>query len=143
MTASGAARIGRYDRTLRSVMWMDAFLSVTMVVVCFMSAPIVATVGVPHRVLFAIGMVSIVSAALLAACGALTAIVLMVRMRAGVYLLPAALRVPLPTGMNPIPAAQGRGGSCGATKSSRIGSPACAESGNRGSDRANRAGSCS
>jgi hypothetical protein len=83
-------------------MWMDAFLSVALVVVCFVTAPIVATVGIPHRVVFAIGMASIVSAVLLAAFGAITAIVLMLRMRAGVYLLPAALRVPLPSGMNPI-----------------------------------------
>jgi hypothetical protein len=102
MTTNGAPQIGRYDRTLRSVMWMDAFLSVAMVVVCFIAAPIVATVGVPHQVIFAIGLVSIVTAVLLAAFGAITAIVLMVRMRAGVYLLPAALRVPLPSGMNPI-----------------------------------------
>jgi hypothetical protein len=101
-------------------MWMDAFLSVAMVVVCFIAAPIVATVGVPHEVVFAIGMVSIGSAVLLAAFGVITAIVIMVRMRAGVYLLPAALRVPLPSGMNPIPASQAHGSHRSGAKPSQI-----------------------
>ena len=102
MTNSKVPVASRYDRTLRSVMWMDAFLSVAMVIVCFIATPIVATVGVPHRIVFAVGVVSIVIAVLLAAFGAITAITLMLRMQAGDYFLPTLLRVPLPIGMNPI-----------------------------------------
>jgi hypothetical protein len=90
-----------FDRTLRVVMWMDAFLSVALVVVSFFAVPIVATVGVPQRIVFAVGLVSIVSAVLLAAFGAITAVALMRRMYAGNYLLPPDLRLPLPSGMRP------------------------------------------
>jgi uncharacterized membrane protein len=102
MTTTKAPRISRFDRTLRSVMWMDAFLSVAMVVICLIATPIVATVGVPQRIVFALGVASIVVAVLLAAFGAITAVALMVRMRAGDYALPPNLRVPLPGGMNPL-----------------------------------------
>lgn len=93
---------GRYDRTLRSVMWMDAFLSVAMVAICLVATPVVATVGVPDAVVQAVGMASIVSAVLLAAFGAITAVALMLRMAQGDFSLPRNLRVPLPPGMNPI-----------------------------------------
>ncbi len=82
-------------------MWMDAFLSVAMVVVCVIAAPIVATLGVPHRVVFSLGVVSILCAVLLAAFGAITAVALMRRMYAGEYHLPPDLRLPLPPGMRP------------------------------------------
>jgi uncharacterized membrane protein len=91
----------RYDRTLRVVMWMDAFLSVAMVVVCVIATPLVATLGVPQPVVFSLGVVSIVCAVLLAAFGAITAVALMRRMHAGVYHLPPDLRLPLPPGMRP------------------------------------------
>ena len=102
MTTHEVVRISRYDRTLRSVMWMDAFLSVAMVVVCVIAAPVVATLGMPHQVVTAVGVAAIVSAVLLAAFGAITAVALMLRMSAGDFSLPPQLRVPLPRGMNPI-----------------------------------------
>lgn len=92
----------RYDRTLRSVMWMDAFLSVAMVAICLVAAPVVATVGLPAAAVDAVGLAAIVSAVLLAAFGAITAVALMLRIADGDYRLPPQLRVPLPAGMNPI-----------------------------------------
>lgn len=91
----------RYERTLRTVMWMDAFLSVAMVVVCIVATPVVATLGVPHELQIAVGVASAVCAVLLAAFGAITAVVLMVRMRGGDFLLPSRLRLPLPGPMRP------------------------------------------
>src|SRR6478672_7492769 len=91
----------RYERTLRTVMWMDAFLSVAMVVVCIVATPVVATLGVPRMLYSALGIASIVCAVLLAAFGAITAVVLMVRMRGGNFLLPPRLRLPLPAPMRP------------------------------------------
>lgn len=97
-----AGSIRHYDRTLRVVMWMDAFLSVALVVVSVIASPIVATVGVPQRIVFTLGLAAIVCAVLLAAFGAITAIVLMLRMRSGQYFLPADLRLPLPAPMRPV-----------------------------------------
>jgi hypothetical protein len=91
----------RFERTLRTVMWMDAFLSVAMVVVCIVATPVVATVGVPRVAQTAVGVASAVIAVLLAAFGAITAVVLMVRMRDGNFLLPPRLRLPLPGPMRP------------------------------------------
>jgi hypothetical protein len=65
------------------------------------ATPIIATVGVPLRIVFALGVVAIVCAVLLAAFGAITAVALMRRMHAGQYLLPRDLRLPLPPGMRP------------------------------------------
>ncbi|MDP9117397.1 MAG: hypothetical protein M3O28_09160 [Actinomycetota bacterium] len=93
----------RYDRTLRTVMWLDAFLSVTLVVVGVAASPVVATVKLPHGAVFALGIASFVCAVLLAAFGAITAVLIMVRMRDGLYLLPAQLRLPLPGPMRPDP----------------------------------------
>ena len=101
MTASTTYPARRFDRTLRVVMWMDAFLSVALVYVCVLATPIVATIGVPDRIVFALGLVSIVCAVLLAAFGAITAVVLMRRMHVGQYGLPPNLRLPLPPGMRP------------------------------------------
>lgn len=101
METKGARHGHRYDRTLRAVMWMDAFLSAAMVVVCTIAAPIVATVRVPSPVLFAVLLTSIVSAVLLAAFGAITAVLLMLRMSHGDYLLPSRLNLPLPAVMRP------------------------------------------
>jgi hypothetical protein len=82
-------------------MWMDAFLSLAMVVVCVAASPVIATAGVPTALVFALGLTAIVCAVLLAAFGAITAVVLMVRMSAGDYLLPTDLRLPLPRFMRP------------------------------------------
>ena len=91
----------RFDRTVRTVMWLDAFLSLGMVAVAVVVAPLAALLDVSRTVVVAIGMVSIVSGVLLAAFGAVTAVALMARMRAGDYLLPSRLRLPLPAGMRP------------------------------------------
>ena len=91
----------RYDRTLRVVMWWDAFLSFALVMVCMVAAPIVAVFGLPHRVLPALGVAALALGLLLAAFGAITGVVLMLRMRAGQFLLPANLHLPLPAGMDP------------------------------------------
>ncbi len=91
----------RFERTVRVVMWMDAFLSVALVAVCIVAAPLVATLGVPDAFVLALGIMAIVCAALLAAFGAITAVALMIRMRSGQYLLPPRLRLPLPPGMRP------------------------------------------
>jgi hypothetical protein len=94
----------RYDRTLRAVMWMDAFLSVALVVVGVIASPLVATFGVPQGVTFGLAVAAIVCAALLAAFGAITAVLISLRLRAGQYFLPADLRLPLPGPMRPAPA---------------------------------------
>jgi hypothetical protein len=91
----------RWDRTVRSVMWVDAVLSVAAVVVSIVAAPLVAVLGVPHAVLPALGTVAIVSAVVLAGCGAVTAVALTVRMHHGEYLLPPDLQLPLPPGLKP------------------------------------------
>jgi hypothetical protein len=89
----------RYDRTLRVVMWMDAFLSVALVAVAFFGSPLVATLGVPHPFVFTLAL--LVCAVLLAAFGAITGVLLMLRVRAGVYYLPDQLHLPLPAGLKP------------------------------------------
>lgn len=92
---------GRFDRTLRTVMWLDAFLSAALAAVCFVAAPVIATVGVPAPLLRAVCVAAVGLAVLLAALGAITFIVITRRMRAGEYLLPARLQLPLPAMMRP------------------------------------------
>ncbi len=99
MSESNACRPVRYDRTLRAVMWMDAFLSAAVVVVSVIESAVVAAFGVPRGMTFALGLAVIVCAVLLATFGAITGVLLMVRLRAGEYLLPAQLRLPLPAPM--------------------------------------------
>ena len=91
----------RYDRTIRTVMWLDAFLSLAMVIAVIVAVPIVASVGVPHAIVRSVGIASIVCGVLLATFGAITAVVLMLRMRNGDFLLPRELRLPLPAPMRP------------------------------------------
>lgn len=91
----------RFDRTVRTVMWLDAFLSVAFVVVGIVASPVVASVGVPPPITFAVAAAAIVCAILLAAFGAITAVLLMLRMRGGQFFLPEHLRLPLPPGMRP------------------------------------------
>lgn len=106
----------RYDRTIRTVMWLDAFLSLAMVGAAIVAVPVVAGAGLPHAVVRCVGIVSIVCGVLLAAFGAITAVVLMLRMRDGDFLLPRELRLPLPRPMRPAgvlagsPWASGRSG---------------------------------
>lgn len=91
----------RWDRTLRTVMWLDAWLSVAMVAAGLVAAPVVAALGLPPAGRAVVGLVCAVSAVLLAAFGAVTGVLLMLRLRAGHYLLPPGMRPPLPPGMNP------------------------------------------
>jgi hypothetical protein len=104
MTSSSREPESRYDRTLRTVMWMDAFLSVAMVVIGVIASPVVATLGVPGGFLFAVAFATIASALLLASFGVITAVLIMLRLRTGQYFLPVNLRLPLPPGMRPAPA---------------------------------------
>ena len=94
-------RMRQFDRTLRVVMWLDAFLSAALAVLGAVASPIVAVVGLPHGVVFALGLTAIGAALLLASFGAITAGLLIVRMRAGQYRMPAGLRLPLPAPMRP------------------------------------------
>jgi hypothetical protein len=91
----------RFDRTLRAVMWLDAFLSAAVAVLSLIASPIVAAVGLPHAAVMGVGLAAIISAAVLAACGAVTGVLLMLRMQAGQYALPMRLRLPLPAVMRP------------------------------------------
>jgi hypothetical protein len=101
MSESNACRPVRYDRTLRAVMWTDAFLSAAVVIVGVIESAVVAAFGVPRGMTFALGLAVIVCAVLLAILGAITGVLLMVRLHAGEYLLPAQLRLPLPAPMRP------------------------------------------
>ena len=94
-------RARRYDATLRTVMWLDAFLSVAVAVLAILASPVVAALGLPQRVVFGLGVAAIGCALLLASFGAITGVVLMRRMAAGNYLLPDRLQLPLPSGMRP------------------------------------------
>lgn len=91
----------RFDRTLRVVMWLEAFLSAALAVLAVIASPVVAAVGLPSSVAFAVGVASIGCAVLLAAFGAITAVLLVLRLRHGQYQLPPRLRLPLPAAMRP------------------------------------------
>ena len=91
----------KYDRSLRIVMWWDAFLSAAAAVLAVIVSPVVAVLGVPPGARTALGIAVLVLAGVLAACGAVTAVLLARRMVARQYLMPAALRTPLPAAMVP------------------------------------------
>lgn len=99
MTATGK-RI-RYDTVLRAVMWLDAFWSVAFVLAVLLVVPVAAILHIPETARLIAGVVALVAAVLLAACGAVTAVLLMARMRDGDYHLPVGLRLPLPRPMRP------------------------------------------
>jgi hypothetical protein len=101
MTTDATIESVRYDRTLRIVMWNDAFLSIALVVAGVLASPLVAVLGLPHAVVLTVGLVTIGVAVLLAAFGAITGVLIMLRMHAGHYLLPTRLRLPLPAVMRP------------------------------------------
>jgi len=82
-------------------MWLDAFLSAALAIVSLVASPIIASVGVPHSAHFAVGIAVIALAILLAACGAITVVLIALRLRGGDDLLPARLRLPIPSGMRP------------------------------------------
>ena len=102
----------RFDRTLRVVMWLDAFLSFLVAVLCMVASPAIAVVGLPHRIVAGVGTASVAAAIVLAACGAVTGVAIMVRLRAGIVDLPSDLRLPIPAGMRPrfAPIGQDHGG---------------------------------
>jgi hypothetical protein len=91
-----------YDRTLRVVMWSDAFLSVAFVVICLVAVPVIATLGLPSHALEAVALSAVVCGVLLAAFGAVTAVALMLRLHSGHFQLPPRLWLPLPPGMRPV-----------------------------------------
>ena len=91
----------RYDGTLRVVMWLDAFWSVVATVVAVLGTVLVALLGLPDGAQRAVGMTAIAAAAFLALCGAVTGVLLLLRMNAGHYTMPPGMRVPLPRGMHP------------------------------------------
>jgi hypothetical protein len=66
-----------------------------------LASPLVATLGLPHQVIEALGVAAIGLAVVLAGLGAVTGVLLMRRMTAGDYLLPDRLQLPLPSMMRP------------------------------------------
>lgn len=94
-------RGSRYDGTLRVVMWLDAFWSAAATLVSIGGALLVGLLGLPDGAYRAVGLGALVAAVFLAACGAVTGVLLMLRMNAGHYTMPPDLRVPLPGGMVP------------------------------------------
>ena len=91
----------RYDGALRVVMWLDVFWSVVATLVAIVGAAAVAVLGVPRGAHLAVGVTALVAAGFLAACGAITGVLLMLRLNAGHYAMPPNLRMPLPRGMHP------------------------------------------
>lgn len=89
-----------HDRTIRAVMWLDAFWSVAFILAAVLAA-VVAVVWAPSGVPASVVVGIFVSAAGLALCGAVTGVLLMERMNAGHYYLPDGLRLPLPAFMRP------------------------------------------
>jgi hypothetical protein len=91
----------RYDGTLRVVMWLDAFWSAAATLIAILGSLAVALLGLPPGADVVVGISALVAAVFLAACGAVTGVLLMLRMNAGLYTMPRDLRVPLPRGMVP------------------------------------------
>ena len=90
-----------FDRSLRVVMWLDALLSLVGAVGCIVAIPVVATAGVPADAHLALGVAAAVCAAVLAALGLITAVLIAERVSAGHYGVPENLRLPLPRFMRP------------------------------------------
>lgn len=101
MTLSDPVRTPRFDRSIRVVMWLDALLSLVVAVVCILAVPLVAVLGFPRGAVLGLGLAALGCAAVLAGCGAVTAVLLTIRMEAGDYGLPVGLRLPLPAWMRP------------------------------------------
>lgn len=92
---------GAYDRSLRAVMWWDAFLSLEVALLAIVALPIVMLADLPRSSAIAVGVAAILAAIVLAACGVVTAVLIGLRMRLGDDYLPAQLRLPLPAWMRP------------------------------------------
>lgn len=94
-------RAGSYDRSLRAVMWWDAFLSLEAALLAIVALPVVMLADLPPSIALGVGLAAILAAIVLAACGVVTAILIGIRLRLGDDLLPAQLRLPLPGWMRP------------------------------------------
>ena len=90
-----------YDRALSAVMWWDAFLSLAVALLAIVALPAVAFADVPQSVVVGVGVVAILAAVFLAACGVVTAVLIGLRLRDGEDRLPQHLRLPLPRWMRP------------------------------------------
>lgn len=91
----------KYDGTLRVIIWLDVFWSVAAVLVSVAGSVVVAVLGMPDGATGTLAAMSLVAGAFLAATGAITAVLLMLRLRDGHYLMPPDLKVPLPRAMHP------------------------------------------
>jgi hypothetical protein len=90
----------RYDAGLRAVIWTDALLSAALALVAVLS-PVMIVFPLPSAATTAIGVVVLAAALVLAGLGAVTAVLLGARMRAGHGHIPPGLRLPLPAAMRP------------------------------------------
>jgi hypothetical protein len=100
-TVNSSGNSSRYDGTLRVVMWLDAFWSAAVTLIGIGGSVVVALLGLPHGARLVVGISALVAAVFLAACGAVTGVLLMLRLNAGHYTMPPDLRVPLPRAMVP------------------------------------------
>ena len=92
----------KYDGTLRVVMWLDAFWSAAATLIAIRRLPrgrACSACRTARTSRSASAPWSPRSSWL--ACGAVTGVLLMLRMNAGHYTMPADLRIPLPRGMVP------------------------------------------
>lgn len=91
----------KYDGTLRVIIWLDVFWSVAAVLVSVAGSVVVAVLGLPQAAMGAVAASTLVAGVFLAATGAITAVLLMLRLHAGNYFMPPNLKFPLPSGMRP------------------------------------------
>jgi hypothetical protein len=92
----------KYDGTLRVIIWLDVFWSVVAVLVSVAGGVVVAVLGLPHAAMGTVAATTLVAGVFLAATGAITAVLLMLRLHAGHYLMPPDLKFPLPRAMHPL-----------------------------------------
>ncbi|MDR7085532.1 hypothetical protein J2X11_000371 [Aeromicrobium panaciterrae] len=91
----------KYDGTLRVIIWLDVFWSVVAALVCLAGSVVVAVLGLPHAAMGAVAATTLVAGVFLAATGAITAVLLILRLRDGNFFMPPDLKFPLPRGMHP------------------------------------------
>ena len=82
-------------------MWWDAFLSLAVALLAIVALPAVMLADLPRSLVVAVGVTTIAAAVVLAACGAVTAVLIVLRWRRGEDALPEQLRLPLPRWMRP------------------------------------------
>ncbi len=90
----------RYDAGLRVVIWTDALLSAAVTLVA-VASPVVIVLPLPPPATAVVGIAVLAAALVLAGLGAVTAVLLVARMRAGHGHIPRDLRLPLPAAMRP------------------------------------------